>query len=251
MGLAVIGGLKVDTCASEVLNIVLKRNEKYAVVRDRLRTELLAKLSGPFGGLVGPITLPFLVPVRIAQLQQLDSLATMLKGVTREQAVRVTADNSKAALLRASVLIQACFVRATRHNVVSLVCIFYQRPERLQVPHVVVIVLHARRACHMRQRRNGTSFADHAVSAVQLGPSFLDQHGPNFAAIRRISESRQSVRWITGDILVDYDFLPSPIDVEVDRVDASRVDFLRVEEALDPALDLGQRSKARHKVTVS
>ena len=69
LSLAVIGGLVVDTSAPEVLNVVLEWDEEYAIVRDSLRTELLAKLRGPFGGLVGPIALPFLVTVGIAQLE--------------------------------------------------------------------------------------------------------------------------------------------------------------------------------------
>ena len=69
LGLSVIRGLIVDTSAPEMLNIVFKRDKEYAIVRDCLCSELLAKLIGPFGGLVGPIALPLLVTVRIAQLE--------------------------------------------------------------------------------------------------------------------------------------------------------------------------------------
>ena len=73
---------------------------------------------------------------------------------------------------------------------------------------------------------------------MELSPGFLDQHGPDFTHLLGVCESRELGFRVAWDVVINDDLLALSIDIEVDGVDASSIDFLSVKHTLNASRTL-------------
>ena len=234
--------LDTDRGPGEVLQVVLKFDEEYAVITV-YEANLLLESWCPELRLVGPVPLPLSTAPGIPELEQLDFFALMLELVDRYERVGVAGDDSF------SVTILTLSMAGGHHRKVPLVSRLKHVKELFKIFNCVMLMTLRWNSHNVRSCKAWQATLCPCVSSMELGPGLLEETNPDFAV-----PARCKARLAIGThrkMIIDNNGSLLTVQVENDHVDSSLVNLLSQEHLLDAIGKLGQRAQSGQEVAVT